>query len=109
MKGFVTYSAILKLRPNVLETADYFDDTMADMVGYNRARIFYSPKFDNLDERIDQRTNTIHWQPNIVTDNNGEATVSFYNTVQTGKIKVVVQGVTHSVVPVVSNTVYSVK
>jgi hypothetical protein len=109
MKGFVTYSAILKLRPNVLETADYFDDTMADMVGYNRARIFYSPKFDNPDERIDQRTNTIHWQPNIVTDNNGEATVSFYNTVQTGKIKVVVQGVTHSGVPVVSNTVYSVK
>jgi hypothetical protein len=109
INGFVTYSAILKLRPNVLETADYFDDTMADMVGYNRARVFYSPKFDNPDERIDQRTNTIHWQPNIVTDSNGEATISFYNTVQTGSIRLIIQGITKSGEPVVSNTVYKVK
>jgi hypothetical protein len=96
------------LRPGVLDTKDYFDNTMADMVGYYRAKEFYKPRFENPGD-IDPRTNTIHWEPNITTNEKGEAMVSFYNSAQTGKNRIIIQGITNTGQPLVSTADYLVK
>ena len=96
------------MRPGVLDTKDYFDNTMADMAGYYKAREFYKPRFDKPDA-IDPRTNTIHWEPNITTNEKGEATVSFYNTEQTGKIRLVAEGISPNGTPLAETGSYEVK
>ena len=98
----------LVLRPGSLKVKDFFDNTMADMVGYYRSREFYKPRIEDPGN-IDLRTNTIHWEPNITTDATGKATVSFYNTAQTGKVRVIVQGITNSGIPLATSAEYEVK
>ena len=57
---------------------------------------FYSPNYSvpKADHKeIDRRT-TIYWNPEIITDENGEATVSFYTADRATNYKIVVEGVT---------------
>ena len=105
----IRYRADVLLRPGVLETKNYFDNTMADMVGYYKAREFYKPTRQEMNNNLDTRTNTIHWEPNITTNDEGEATVSFYNTVQAGNIRLVVQGITNTGIPLAATGTYNVK
>ncbi len=56
---------------------------------------FYSPKYNVAPGAViepDYRT-TIHWEPNITTDQNGKAKVSFYTSDIAGKYTVTVAGV----------------
>ncbi|MCX6239704.1 MAG: hypothetical protein NTY07_19530 [Bacteroidia bacterium] len=79
--------------------------------GYYRSRTFYSPKYDVQkpeNEKPDLRT-TIHWEPNIVTDTNGNATVSFYNADNKANVIVDVQGIAESGIPLTGKTSYTVK
>jgi len=101
-------SVQIALRPGALDTKDYFDNTVADMVGYYKAREFYKPKFEKPDD-IDLRTNTIHWEPNIVTNSNGAATITYYNTSQQGKVRLIVEGLTSNGTPLVATANYEVK
>ena len=62
--------------------------------GYDLRRQFYSPDYDNPNtnkQLIDPRT-TIYWNPNIVTDENGKAHVSFFNADGMGSYKVITEG-----------------
>ncbi|TKG94560.1 hypothetical protein EYV94_11465 [Puteibacter caeruleilacunae] len=46
---------------------------------YYKHREFYQPNYDKENNPgVPDARNTLLWQPNIVTDENGEATVSFY-------------------------------
>ena len=63
--------------------------------GFYKAREFYSPKYEHNDVytvRKDLRT-TIYWQPELLTDKNGNAGFSFYNADGAGKYRVVVEGI----------------
>lgn len=63
--------------------------------GFQKAREFYSPKYDAsvpANNRPDLRS-TIYWQPNLVTDKNGNATVEFYNADSRGSYRVIVEGI----------------
>jgi len=80
------------LRPGALDPN--FDNTMADMVGYYRAREFYKPNPEDPAEASDQRINTVYWEPNITTDENGEAVVHFPNTPKPGNLRLIVEGIT---------------
>jgi len=107
--GFgVVYSVNVVMRPGVLGVKDIFDNTMADVVGYTRARTFFAPRYEKPDDKPDYRT-TIHWEPNITTDEKGEAIVNYYNADPKSKIRVIVQGVTDKGVPVVATAGYEVK
>jgi hypothetical protein len=64
-------------------------------VGYNITKEFYAPKYDvNIPAHIrpDFRS-TLHWQPNVRTDENGKATVTYWNTDANTQINVLAQGV----------------
>lgn len=61
--------------------------------GYDVTRQFYSPKYDaKPDNNPDLRT-TVYWNPQFVTDTNGKANISFFNTDQTGNYRVVIEGI----------------
>ena len=55
---------------------------------------------------IPDRRMLIHWEPLIKTDQNGEATISFYNADLPTTIRVDLQGLTLNGVPVAVSTSY---
>lgn len=62
--------------------------------GYSRAKEFYMPKYDitkNSAIGADLR-NTIYWNPKIITDKNGVASFSFFNSDARGSYRAVIEG-----------------
>lgn len=64
-------------------------------LGYYRARQFYSPQYDNpkTNARVADLRTTIFWNPNIVTDKSGNASVEFFNADSPGTYRAVVEGI----------------
>ncbi|GAA4783229.1 TonB-dependent receptor plug domain-containing protein [Olivibacter ginsenosidimutans] len=63
--------------------------------GLYEARTFHSPDYSAGEEKPgmkDLRT-TIYWNPELVTDQNGEANVSFYTADEPGMYQIVVEGI----------------
>jgi hypothetical protein len=61
--------------------------------GYYRERKFYQPDYDKVtfEEKVPDFRNTLLWEPSVCTDENGEATLSFFcsdiNTEFVGRIE----------------------
>ena len=83
---------------------------VTDVTGYYNARTFYAPVHisPTEDSKPDVRT-TSHWEPMLTTDENGKATVSYYNAEPATGIRVTVEGLSDKGVPVVGTTQYNVK
>lgn len=63
--------------------------------GFYKARTFYSPVYEGKQltgNKPDNRT-TIYWNPDIVTDKNGNASVSFFNADGKGTYRLVIEGI----------------
>ncbi|NCD70581.1 carboxypeptidase regulatory-like domain-containing protein [Mucilaginibacter agri] len=62
--------------------------------GYARVRQFYLPKYDvsKSVQAADLRT-TIYWNPGVITDATGAATLNFYNADGRGTYKAVIEGI----------------
>lgn len=64
---------------------------------FSPRREFYSPDYSNREEidntELDLRT-LLHWEPNIITNENGMATVKFYNGDISDKMLVFCEGIT---------------
>jgi len=62
--------------------------------GFYKAKAFYTPKYElkNNTQIPDNRT-TIYWNPNILTDRDGKASMEFYNNDTKGTYRVVVEGI----------------
>jgi TonB-dependent SusC/RagA subfamily outer membrane receptor len=79
--------------------------------GYYQPRIFYAPKYTapKTDyEKPDLRT-TLYWEPNVNTDSNGNAFVSFFNPDNKSTININLEGISENGVPLVEKTTYNVK
>lgn len=64
-------------------------------IGYYKARLFYSPQYDDPKTNIpvaDMRT-TIYWNPNIITDKDGSASFDFFNAGSKATYRVVIEGI----------------
>ena len=53
---------------------------MAVVKGYYQSRKFYEPDYGSEDRSVSDQRNTIAWNPLIITNENGEATISFYTS-----------------------------
>ena len=53
---------------------------------------FYRPKYAVKDFTVPDLRSTIHWEPNIITNSEGKAFVSFYAADQPGSYTVIVEG-----------------
>ena len=64
--------------------------------GFYKAREFYSPKYDHPETiglaRKDLRS-TIYWNPQLISDKDGNATFNYYNADGTGSYRVVIEGI----------------
>ena len=63
-------------------------------IGYYKSRLFYSPQYDDPKTNIpvaDLRT-TIYWNPNIITDKDGNALFEFFNAGGKATYRVVIEG-----------------
>jgi uncharacterized protein (DUF2147 family) len=106
--GGDVYIIFLDLKPNAFDKVQ-MNTVGSHMEGYYDARVFYKPLYDGKNlNMVDKRT-TIHWEPSVVTDANGMATVTFYNADPKNTIRVVVQGVTEKGTPVAATATYVVK
>jgi uncharacterized protein YfaS (alpha-2-macroglobulin family) len=63
--------------------------------GYYKSRTFYSPQYDKptFDTHMADLRSTIFWKPNIVTDKEGKASVSFFNADAKATYRVTVEGI----------------
>jgi TonB-dependent SusC/RagA subfamily outer membrane receptor len=62
--------------------------------GYALAREFYAPDYENTEiphPAIDKRA-TLYWNPSVITDSTGIATLHFFNSDDEGKVAIVVEG-----------------
>lgn len=69
--------------------------------GYNRSRPFYSPDYSDASnsKNPDFRT-TVFWKPDLLTNDQGKASVEFYSADLATRYRIVVEGVTDRGVPV---------
>ena len=65
--------------------------------GYNRVAQFYSPDYSGyvLPDSADYRR-TLYWNPNVRTDHQGNASVSFYNNKKTKHLHIRAEGFTRN-------------
>jgi hypothetical protein len=63
--------------------------------GFYKARTFYSPKYTaaNVNTNIPDYRTTIFWEPNIVTNAEGEASFSYFNADTRGIYRVTIEGI----------------
>lgn len=63
--------------------------------GFYKISEFASPDYSKVEENINEPDlrSTIYWNPNITTDENGEASFDFYTADRKGKYLIIVEGV----------------
>jgi hypothetical protein len=79
--------------------------------GYDAARVFYSPKHSHSSESAfqpDLRT-TLFWEPDIIIKSDKSLSVKYFNADNSAKIKVTVEGITNTGIPITAGTEYEIK
>lgn len=97
----------LKLKPGAYN--QQFSKIKANINGYYEAQTFYAPNYPVPNSTKTDVRNTIHWEPLINTDNNGKATLSFFNADPKTTIRIDLQGLTANGIPITGGTTYVVK
>ncbi|MDD4922912.1 MAG: hypothetical protein PHS30_10610, partial [Bacteroidales bacterium] len=79
--------------------------------GYYQAREFYVPKNENdlPNSDIPELCNTIYWNPMVITNEKGEASIKYDNGGNTTTVRVNVQGLATDGCPLTGETKYIVK
>jgi hypothetical protein len=95
----------------VLKPGAYNNDPakiVTEVTGYYQARLFYAPNY-SIDKQVPDERTTIHWAPFITTNENGKATISFYNADPKTTVRIDVQGVTNKGNVIVAEKKYVVQ
>lgn len=63
-------------------------------INYGDTKVFYEPRYTSVNKKnpFPDYRSTLYWNPNIVTDKNGEAVVSFYAADKKGTYTVWIEG-----------------
>lgn len=80
---------------------------VTNIQGYSKATVFYSPVFPDVPEpgTADYRR-TIYWNPNVITNKEGKASVTFRNNSFSSAFKVTGAGITAGGTPYILNADY---
>lgn len=97
----------LVVRPSVFYTST-LNVANLEMEGYNKARVFYAPKYESPNNKPDLRT-TIQWEPDITTDKNGEAHITYYNADPQNNVNIAIEGITPDGHPLAGVASYEVR
>ncbi|MBB2954598.1 carboxypeptidase-like regulatory domain-containing protein [Sphingobacterium sp. JUb56] len=63
--------------------------------GFNLSRTFYKPSYEAKDvsKIVSDLRTTIHWEPNIITDQVGKASFDFYTSDEKGPYTIILEGI----------------
>jgi hypothetical protein len=63
--------------------------------GYYKAREFYAPKYDDpkTNTQMQDLRSTIYWAPGLLTDKDGNTSMSFFNADAKGTYRVIIEGI----------------
>src|SRR5690606_26084453 len=92
------YEQVVYKYPNLSEEELLNKFNLRLLKGYHGKREFYQPVYneENQNDSFPDYRNTLFWKPDIITDENGEATIEFYcsdiNTKFLGHIEGVANG-----------------
>jgi len=93
------------------QNKNVFHSVNVNVKGYYEPRVFYSPKHHTSlekDYQPDMRT-TIFWKPNITLAENKEIVLNYFNSDNPATVRIIVEGITSSGIPVTGKTEYEVK
>jgi hypothetical protein len=100
-------------KPNkTIKEKSGFNYIKQDVEGFQTARVFYSPNPEKPNLELDEKAavrNTIYWNPYVHPDKTGNVSVNYYNTKVETKVKVALEGITATGIPVVRNVYYDIK
>ncbi|KDN55572.1 Plug domain-containing protein [Flavobacterium seoulense] len=101
-------------KPNAPKRSEnnLFNTLKNEIDGFYMTRVFYMPDPQKPNVELDNKAavrNTIYWNPYVHPDTTGNAHVSFDNTDFETKVKVDLEGITATGIPVVKNTYYTIK
>ena len=89
-----------------------FQSIKKEIDGFYTARVFYAPDPEKPNLELDKKAavrNTIYWNPYVHPDKTGNATVNYFNSSVETKVKVALEGITATGIPVVRNSYYTIK
>ncbi|HRQ49391.1 MAG TPA: hypothetical protein PLR74_02580 [Agriterribacter sp.] len=66
---------------------------MTMIKGYYQSKAFYEPNYDTEDRSLPDNRNVIAWNPEVITDANGEAVISFFCSDIQARFTGIVEGV----------------
>lgn len=78
---------------------------------FAESKEFYKPRYNSIEKRestIPDIRKTIHWEPKLEMDENGLATVDFYNGDRYTSITCILEGITEEGIPIHSEYTYNV-
>ncbi|MGM9478783.1 hypothetical protein ACS5PU_20330 [Pedobacter sp. GSP4] len=102
------YVISLNLKEDALRGSN-LDLLNINLNGYYNARTFYSPNYNNPATQSKDLRTTIFWQPVIKTNENGEATISYFNGDNKAQILIKADGITDKGVAVSAQGSYKVQ
>ena len=79
--------------------------------GYNYSRIFYSPQHlpdSNSDYNPDLRS-TLYWKPDINLEGSKEVILNYYNGDNSSVVRITVEGITTTGIPVTGKVEYEIR
>jgi hypothetical protein len=82
-----------------------------DINGYYEARVFYAPDYNVIpvDQiKPDLRT-TIYWNPNLITNEQGEAEITFFNADSKTEVRALLEGISEKGAPLTTTSTYNIK
>jgi len=64
-------------------------------LGYHKIRTFYSPQYDDPKTNIPVANlrSTIYWNPNMITDKDGNTSFQYFNAGSKGTYRVIIEGI----------------
>jgi hypothetical protein len=80
---------------------ELIDEPDFTVMGHANEREFYSPKYDTVNElnsAPDHRA-TLYWSPAILTDEEGNAKIEFFNSDSAEEIQIAIQGLSDTGIP----------
>ena len=97
--GGMVYGGIINLytkKKNFAGLIDTKNLTFSEFKGYSKKNKFREFKYTDeiaLNSRKADYRNTLYWNPEVKTDENGDANISFYTSDEKGKFLITIEGV----------------
>jgi len=79
--------------------------------GYDVPRIFYSPDHSSGSDsqKMPDLRSTLFWEPDITVTNNEDFYLNYFNSDNSGTVKIIVEGITSTGIPVTGKVEYVIE